>query len=214
MEKRFKLFIYASILLFLAGCFSTKSPSLVDKSLTGEPLSPYAGAKAKIAVNDFELKTSGIDAEAGLALKEYFISILNSTKRFSIVTPLESDIIISVAIIEFIPENSGGKSGLAGGGSSASSFMGGLFGEVLNKANMQLNLRIIDRTSLEVLASRDIQSQLVERTGKRIKIPRDKVFKAGLSEYSGTPMGKVIYDCLVEAGRYIAQNIPLKYYKE
>ncbi|MDD5477425.1 MAG: CsgG/HfaB family protein [Candidatus Omnitrophica bacterium] len=212
MKKSLQLLGCAVTLLFLAGCFSTKAHSVLDKSLMGQPLSPYTGAHAKIALNDFELKTSGIDAQAGLALKEYLISILNTTKRFVVVVPQEADLIITVGVIEFIPESSGGKSGLAGGGSSASSFMGGLLGEVLNKANMQLSLRIIDRVSSTVLSSRDIQSQAVENPGKKTKTPRDKVFKAGLSEYAGKPMGKVIHDCLIEAGRYIAQNVPLSYY--
>ncbi|MCX5699264.1 MAG: hypothetical protein NTX01_06165 [Candidatus Omnitrophica bacterium] len=214
MKKGFKLLSYAVMLLFLSGCFSTKPHSVLDKTSTGEPLSPYLGVQAKIAVNDFELKTSGLDAQISLALKEYFVNILNSTKRFIIVSPQDADLIISVGIIEFVPENSGGKSGLAGGGSSASSFMGGLLGEVLNKANMQLSLRIIDRISSEVISSRDIQSQVVEYPGKKIKFPQDKVFRAGFSDYAGTPMGKVIYDCIIEAGRYVVQNVPLNYYKD
>lgn len=213
MKKSFQLFGCAVMLLSLAGCFSAKANSVLDNSLMGQPLSPYAGARAKIAVNDFELKTSGIDAQAALALKEYLITILNTTKRFLIAAPQEADLIINVGVIEFIPESSGGKSGLAGGGSSASSFMGGLLGEVLSKANMQLSLRIIDRAGSTVISSRDIQSQAVENPGKKIKTSRDKVFKAGLSEYAGKPMGKVIHDCLIEAGRYIAQNVPLSYYK-
>lgn len=214
MKKNFQLVSCAITLLFLAGCFSIKSHSVLDKSLPGEPLTPYSGAKVKIAVNDFELKTSGLDAQVGLALKEYFISILNNTKRFIIAPALEADLIISVAVIEFIPESSGGKSGSGGGGSSASSFMGGLLGEALNKANMQLSLRLIDRATSNIISSKDIQSQTVENPGKKIKTPHDKVFKAGLSEYAGTPMGKVIYDCLIEASRYIAQNVPLNYYKD
>ncbi|MFA5092752.1 MAG: hypothetical protein WC543_02250 [Candidatus Omnitrophota bacterium] len=211
--KRNFVLIFFVVVLSLTGCFSTKPHSVLDSSLMGQPITPYIGARAKIAVNDFELKTSGIDAATGLALKEYFISILNTTKRFVIVPPVEADLIISVAVIEFIPESSGGKNGLAGGGSSASSFMGGLLGEVLNKANMQLEVRIVEPVSSNVICSQDIQSQAVENPGKKIKTPHDKVFKAGLNDYAGKPMGKVIYDCLVEAGRYIAQNVPISYYK-
>ena len=202
------------MLLFLSGCFSTKPHSGLDKTLSGELSSPYVGEQAKIAVNDFELKTSGLNAQVSLALKEYLVNILNSSKRFVIVAPQDADLIISVEIVEFIPENSGGKSGLAGGGSSASSFMGGLLGEVLNKANMQLSLRIIDRATSEVIGSRDIQIQVVESPGKKIKFPQDKVFRLGLSDYAGTPMGKVIYDCLIEAGGYIVQNVPQNYYQK
>lgn len=213
MKKSFKLLSCVVLFLFLSGCFSTKPRSVLNKASAGELFSPYQGPEAKIAVNDFELKTSGVDAQVSLALKEYFVNILNNTKRFAVVAPQDADLIISVGIVEFIPENSGGKSGLAGGGSSASSFMGGLLGEVSNKATMQLSLRIIDRVSLAVIGSRDIQSQVVERSGKSIKFPQDKVFRAGLSDYVGTPMGKVFYDCIVEAGNYIVQNVPQAYYK-
>ena len=201
------------MLLFLSGCLWAKPQVVLDKASARELLNPYQGPQAKIAVNDFELKTSGIDAQDSLALKEYFVNILESTKRFAIVAPQDADLIISIGIVEFIPENSGGKSGLAGGGSSASSFMGGLLGEVLNKANMQLNLRIIDRASSAVISSRDIQSQVVENPAKRTKFLQDKAFREGLSDYAGTPMGKVIYDCIIEAGRFIVQNVPQNYYK-
>jgi len=199
--------------LFLSGCFWTKSHSVLDKAALGVLSSPYQGPQAKIAVNDFELKTSGVDAQVSLTLKEYFVSILNSTKRFTIVAPQDADLIISVGIVEFIPENSGGKSGLAGGGSSASSFMGGLLGEVLNKANMQLSLRIIDRASSEVIGSQDIQSQMVDRPGERIKFIQDKVIREGLSNYVGTPMEKVFYDCMLKAAQYIVENVPQNYYQ-
>ena len=184
------------------------------KYLEGDPLEGYSGPKAKIAVSDFELKTSGLNADVGGALKEYFISILNNTKRFVIVAPSDTDLIISVGVIEFVPENSGGKSGIAGGGSAASGFMGGLLGTPLNKATMQLSLRIVDRATSNVISSRDIQSQAVENPGNKVNTPRDKIFKTGLSEYAGAPMGKVIYECLLEAARYTALNVPLTYYKD
>ena len=214
MKKSFKLLGCLIISLSIAGCFSTKMHPAGSKYLAGEPLEGYSGPKAKIAVSDFELKTSGLNAELGQALKEYLISILNNTKRFEIVAPSETDLIISVGIIEFVPENSGGKSGVAGGGSAASSFMGGLLGTPLNKANMQLSLRIVERATSNVISSKDIQSQAVENPGNKINTPHDKIFKAGLSEYAGTPMGKVIYECLLEAARYIALNVPQTYYKD
>ncbi|MDD5130056.1 MAG: CsgG/HfaB family protein [Candidatus Omnitrophica bacterium] len=213
MEKSFKLLSVVVILLFLGGCFSTKSHSALNKTPAKELLEPYQGPQAKISINDFELKTSGADAQVSLALKEYLVSVLHRTKRFTIVAPQEADLIINVGIVEFIPENSGGKSGLAGGGSSASGFMGGLLGEVLNKANMQLSLRIIDRVTSAVISSRDIQSQVVEHPGKKIKFPQDKAFRNGFTNYVDTPMGKVIYDCIIEAGSFIVQNVPQNYYK-
>jgi curli biogenesis system outer membrane secretion channel CsgG len=212
MKNFFKIFCGVALVLTLSGCLWTKPHSVSGKITTKQLLSPYQGPEAKIAVNDFELKTAGVDVQVSLALKEYLVNILSNTKRFIIVPPQDADLIISVGIIEFVPENSGGKSGLAGGGSSASGFMGGLLGEVLNKANMQLSLRIIDRATLALISSRDIQSQVVGNSGKKIKFPQDKVFRAGLSNYAGTPMGKVIYDCIIQAASYIVQNVPQNYY--
>ena len=212
VERNFRLFVFVAI-LFLAGCFSTKPHIQLDKSLTGEVLGSYSGRKAKLAVSDFELKTSGANAEVGLALKDAFISILNNTQRFLIVSLQEADLIINVDINEFVPESSGGKSGIGGGGSGRNSFMGGLLGRTLSKSNMQLGLRIIDHASLSVITNRDIYSQASQIPGKKIKIPHVMVFKAGLNTYAGTLMGKVIYDCLFEAARYIAQQVPLNYYK-
>lgn len=214
MKKSIKLLSCAVMLLVFSGCFSSKPLSVLSKTSTGELSGKYQGREAKIAVNDFELKTFGVEAQVSSALKEYFVNVLSSTKRFAIVAPQDADLIISIGIVEFIPENSGGKSGLAGGGSSASSFMGGLLGETLNKANMQLSLQIIDRVSSEVISSRDIQSQVVERPREKIRFPTDKVFKAGLGDYVGTPMGKVLYDCIIEAAQYIVQNVPQSYYKK
>ena len=212
VERNFRLFVCA-VILFMTGCFSTKPHAQLDKSLTGQPLGRYSGSKAKIAVSDFELKTSGVNAEAGAALKDAFISILNNTQRFLTVGQQEADLIISVQINEFVPESSGGKSGVGGGGSGQGNFMGGLLGPPLNKANMQLSVRIIDHISSSIISSRDIHSQAAQSPGKKIKAPHGMVFKAGLAAYAGTPMGKVIYDCLVESARYIAQNTPLNYYR-
>jgi len=214
MNKLLKPVIYIIVSFSALGCFSPRPHAIPDKTLTGESSSPYSGPQAKIAVNDFELKTSALDAETGLALKEYFINILNTTRRFSIVTPQDADLIISIGVIEFVPENSGGKAGFAGGGSSLSGFMGGLLGEDLNRANMQLSVRIVDKATSNIISSRDIQSQAQENVGKKTETPYDKVFKTGLSQYASAPMGNVIHDCLTEATRYIAQNIPVDYYKE
>ncbi|MCX5693795.1 MAG: hypothetical protein NT014_01480 [Candidatus Omnitrophica bacterium] len=213
MKNGLKLLSGIVILLSLSGCFSSKPHSVLDKNSVGDLSDSYRGPQVKISVNDFELKTSSADVQVSAALKEYLVNILNRTKRFMLVAPQEADIIISIGIEEFVPENSGGKSGLAGGGSSASGFMGGLLGEVLNKANMQLSLKIIDRATSEVINSRDIQSQVVEHPGKKIKFPQDRAFRSGFSHYVDTPMGKVIYDCIIEAGRFIVQNVPQNYYK-
>jgi len=214
MKRNLKLIACLVACLLVSGCFSAGGLFGVSRSLPDDPLEGYSGPKCRIAVSDFELKTSGLNINTGQALKEYFISILNNTGRFTIVAPSDTELIISAGVVEFVPENSGGKSGLAGGGSAASGFMGGLLGTPLNKATMQLNLRIADRATSNVISSRDIQSQAVENPGSKTETPHDKFFKAGLSEYAGTPMGKVIYECLLEAARYVVLNVPQTYYKD
>ena len=213
MKKIFRYLACFSVLFLFTGCFGAAKQGLSNKNFLGDALTPYSGPKAKITVSDFELKTAGLDEATGLALKEYFVSILEGTQRFIVVTPQDVDLIISVAVEEFVPESSGGKSGVAGGGSSARSFMGGLLGELPNTANMELSLRIVDRASSNVLNSRNIQSQAAQALKGKTKTLNDRVFKAGLSEYIGTPMGKVIQDCLMEGARYIAQNVGQEYYK-
>ncbi|MDD5115588.1 MAG: hypothetical protein PHW98_00785 [Candidatus Omnitrophica bacterium] len=214
MKKSFKLFGCFVASLLISGCFSSGTIPAGGRNLPQDPLKRYSGHKARIAVSDFESKTSGLNTEVSQALKEYLVSILTSTGRFVIVPPSETELIVSVGIIEFVPENSGGKSGIAGGGSAASGFMGGLLGTALNKATMQLSLRIIERGSSSIISSRDIQSQAVENPGNRIRTPRNKFFRGTLSEYAGTPMGKVIYECLLETARYIVLNVPQDYYKD
>jgi curli biogenesis system outer membrane secretion channel CsgG len=214
MRKNFKLLSCVIAVTVMSGCVSTK-PHLAQAKLPGgELLVSYQGPQAKIAVGDFELKTAGIEPQVSAAMKEYLVSVLTATKRFVMVAPQEADLVINVGVIEFVPENSGGKAGLGGGGSSGSGFMGGLLGEVLNKANLQLNLRIIERATSTVLASRDIQSQVVEHPGEKIRFNPDKAFRASLSDYAATPMGKVIYDCIIDSGLFIVQSVPENYYRE
>jgi len=211
MIKSFKLFNAIILSLFLAGCFTSRGR---DSKGQAADLNHYTGPKARVTVSDFELKTSGVYAPVSLSLKEYFVTVLNETHHFEIVGPQDADLIISVEVIEFIPESSGGKSGSGGGGSSVSSFMGGLLGEALNKAKMQLRLRIIDRVSSNIINSKVIQNQAIENPGeKELYMPHDRIFKTGLNEFVGTPMSKVIHDCIHEAGFFAVQNIPNNYYK-
>lgn len=213
MKRRLKLFCGAAIFLFLAGCSSTSSSALLEKNASEEFSGHYTGLKAKIAVSDFELKTSGINTDIGAALKESFTGVLNNTQHFLIVPAPEAELIISIQVNEFVPEGSGGKSGVGGGGSSPGNFMGGLLGPPLAKANMRLALRIIDPATSTAISSRDIYSQATQMPGQKTKNSHGMVFKGVLSVYTGTPMGKVIYDCFNEAAHYTVQNIPVNYYK-
>jgi curli biogenesis system outer membrane secretion channel CsgG len=210
-----KKFVFYVLLFFvITGCAASKERPKMDQTLLGQPLGSYVGPKAKVAVTDFEIKTAGANKDTGASLREIFINALAQSNRFKIVPQDQADLIVNISVIEFDPEASGGKAGFAGGGSSGGSFMGGLLGASLNKANMGLDLRLADKSNSAVISQKIIRAQasvLLKNRGK--ELPRWLVLKNGLAVYAGTPMDTVIHDCIIEGLRYLAQNVPLDYYK-
>lgn len=214
MTKTIKLIFLASVLTFGAGCISSKARPQLDNTFIGQPLEHYSGPKAKVTLTDFEIKTPAATKDEGVALREAFLSVLEGSGRFTVVPAQEADLVINVAVVEFNPEAAGGKLGLGGGGSAGSSFMGGLLGVSLNRASMGLDLRIIERASSKVINKRVIRSLSTETPATKDKeLSKKLVLRNGLSRYKDGPMGKVIQDGIVESARYLAQNIPLEYYK-
>jgi curli biogenesis system outer membrane secretion channel CsgG len=125
-----------------------------------------------------------------------------------------ADLIITATISEFEPQASGGRAGVGGGGGAGSGVLGGLLGAALNKAHMVLDIRIVDTSTSEVLATRPVQGQASDVAG----VIKGGFFgslglAAGLSAYANTPMEKAIRICIIEAVRYISQTIPANYYK-
>lgn len=207
--------VFCFLLVFaLIGCAANKERPKIDQTFVGQPLENYVGPKAKVAVTDFEMKTAGASKDTGSALRDIFINALVQSNRFIIVAQAEADLIVNISVTRFDPEASGGKAGLAGGGSWGGSFMGGLLGVSLNKANMGLELRLADKTNSAVISQKTIRAQasaLLKNRGQ--ELPRWLVLKNGLSVYAGTPMDTVIHDCIIEGLRYLAKNVPLEYYK-
>jgi len=214
MKLTIKLTFCAFLVFSVVGCASNKARPKIDQTLLGQPLEDYVGPKVKAAVTDFEVKTAGATKETASELRDIFINALAQSNRFIVVDQDKADLIVNISVIEFEPEASGGKAGYAGGGSWGGSFMGGLLGASLNRANMGLELRIADKSNSEVISQKIIRaqaSQLLKNRGK--ELPRWLVLKNGLSVYTGTPMDTVIHDCIIEGLRYLAQNVPLSYYK-
>jgi len=214
MRSGTKFAFYFLLMLSVIGCAANKERPKIDQTFVGQPLENYVGPKAKVAVTDFEVKTAGADKDTASALRDIFINALVQSNRFIIVALAEADLIVNISVIEFDPEASGGKAGFAGGGSWGGSFMGGLLGVSVNKANMGLELRLADKTNSAVISQKVIRAKasvLLKNRGK--ELPRWLVLKNGLSVYTGTPMDTVIHDCIIEGLRYLAQNVPLVYYK-
>jgi len=155
------------------------------------PLPEYSGPKAKIAIADFDIGNSRADKDTVANLTKVFSAALTNSNRFRVVEAKSADLIINVVIIEFIPEASGGRSGVGGGGGAKSSALPALLGNgSSNKARIAIDMRITDAASLKTIA-----------TG---------VIKAQAQDASMEGATKI---CVEEAMRYIWQVVPQVYYK-
>lgn len=209
------------------------------------PLPVYSGPRARLAVADFEVKASKATAQIGSGLREMLLAALVNSGRFSIaqqqslsaimqeqeLAKLEAtggnnnqqktkvkaaDIVITAIVAEFEPQASGGSAGIGGGGGISSGMMGGLLGvELNNKAHMTMDIRIVDISTSEVLASTRIQGQASDVKGTFTGGSLGNwALGSGLSAYANTPMEKAMRICIIEAARYISGAIPLNYYQD
>jgi len=234
-------------LIALLGCASlqqiTQPTAQVDTTAGAQPLPPYSGPKARIAVADFEVKAAKATAEIGSGLREMLITALVNSNRFSVVERQAlsavmqeqelaasgaaaqgtgpkrgqiktADLIVTAAVTEFEPQASGGQAGIGGGGGVGSGILGGLLGAALNKAHMALDIRVIDASTSEVLAATRVQGQASDIAGGFMTgFLGSWALGGGLSVYANTPMEKAIRICIIEAVRYISNVVPANYYK-
>lgn len=244
MKKIFP-FICIFILLFcLEGCASLTQPTAqVDNDAGAQPLPPYSGPKARIAVASFDVKAAKATGEIGSGLREMLVTALVNSNRFSVVERQElsavmqeqelatsgaaqagagpqrgkiktADLIVTAAVTEFEPQASGGAAGIGGGGGVGSGVLGGLLGAAMNKSHMAMDIRIIDASTSEILASTRVQGQATDVAGGfMMGFMGSWALGGGLSAYANTPMEKAIRICIIEAVRYISQTIPANYYK-
>jgi len=235
---------YWLLVIGLAGCASLGEPTAcVDTSAGAQPFPPYSGPRARIAVADFDVKAARATYAIGSGLREMLVTALVNSSRFSVLERQAlaavmqeqelsasgaaqagggaqrgqiktADLIISAAVTEFEPQASGGSAGIGGGGGVGSGILGGLLGASMNKAHMALDLRIIDASTSEVLASTRVQGQASDVGGAIMAgFLGGWGLGGGLSMYSNTPMEKAIRVCIIEAVRYIMQVVPVNYYK-
>lgn len=234
-------FFLTSALLCHAQLF--KPTAQVDNNAGTSGMAQYSGPKARIAVADFEVKAAKATGEIGTGLKEMLTTALMNSNRFSVVERQvlkalmqeqelaasgaavqdqggaqrgkikTADLIITAAVTEFEPNTSGGSAGIGGGG-RAKGFLGGMLGGSLNKAHMAMDIRIVDTSTSEVLATTRVQGQATDAEGGiGIGFLGNFGLGAGLSGYSKTPMEKAIRVCIIEAVKYISQSVPANYYK-
>jgi len=244
MKGLLRFFIRVLCPVILVGCASMTQPTAqVDNTAGAQPLPPYSGPRARVAVADFDVKAAKATFEIGSGLREMLVTALINSNRFSVVERqvLEAvmkeqelaisgaaqsgsgptrgqiktaDIIVTAAVTEFEPQASGGSAGIGGGGSVGSGILGGLLGAALNKAHMALDIRIVDTSTSEVLAATRVQGQATDVAGGFMAgFLGSWGLGGGLSAYANTPMEKAIRVCIIEAVRYISQVIPPPYYK-
>lgn len=221
----------------------TQPTAQVDNNAGAAALPPYSGPKARIAIADFDVKAAKAGGEIGSGLREMLVTAMVNSNRFSVVERQAlnalmqeqelassgaaqqgtgpkrgnirtADLIVSAAVTEFEPQASGGSAGIGGGGGVGSGILGGLLGAAMNKAHMALDLRIIDSSTSEILASARVQGQATDVAGGFMAgFFGGWALGGGLSMYANTPMEKAIRICIIEAVRYISQTIPANYYK-
>lgn len=231
----------------LTGCASLQHimqpTAQVDSTVGVQPLPPYSGPKARIAIANFKVKAAKAGGEIGSGLREMLITALINSNRFSVVerqvldavmkeqelsasgaadeaSKVErgrirtADLIITAAVTEFEPQASGGRAGVGGGGGVGSGVLGALLGGTLNKAHMALDIRLIDTSTSEILAATRVQGQASDISGAIMAgFLGSWGIGGGLSTYANTPMEKAIRVCIIEAVKYIAQGTPPSYYK-
>jgi curli biogenesis system outer membrane secretion channel CsgG len=215
----------------------------VDNTAGVASLPPYSGPKARIAVADFEVKAAKASGEIGSGLRDMMVTALVNSNRFRVVERQvlnaimqeqelsvsgaaqpdsglkrgqikTADLIVTAAVTEFEPQASGGSGGIGGGGGVGSGILGGLLGASLNKAQMALDLRIIDTSTSEVLAATRVQGQASDIAGGIMAgFFGSWSLGAGLGVYANTPMEKAIRICIIEGVRYLSQTVPANYYK-
>lgn len=199
MKKNILVIFCFLLVLTLTGCASLDAllqpTASVDNNAGAQPLPPYSGPKARIAVADFDVKAAKAGGEIGSGLREMLVTALINSNRFSVVErqalaavmqeqELSSsgaaqtteggpqrgkiktaDLIVTAAVTEFEPQASGGRAGIGGGGGVGSGVLGGLLGASLNKAHMALDIRIVDTSTSEVLAATRVQGQASDVAG-------------------------------------------------
>ena len=178
------------------GCDSMMQPTAsVDNNAGAQPLPPYSGPKARIAVADFDVKAAKATGEIGSGLREMLVTALVNSNRFSVVERQAldavmqeqelsasgaaeqgkggpqrgkiktADLVITAAVTEFEPQASGGAAGIGGGGGIGSGILGGLLGATMNKAHMALDIRIVDTSTSEVITATRVQGQASDIAG-------------------------------------------------
>jgi curli biogenesis system outer membrane secretion channel CsgG len=217
------VFFLLAAAVTLSGCASAPRPAIQADNAGTPGLPPYTGPRARISVTGFDVKATKAGASVSAGLREMLVNALVNSNRFRVTQPQNPpadakeerpDLLITVSVVEFEPQASGGAAGVGGGGGVGSGILGGLLGSTLNKAHMGMDIRIIDASTSAVLAQTRVQGQASDMAGGFMAgFFGGWQLAPGLAAYANTPMEKAIRICTIEAVRYVWQTIPASYFK-
>jgi curli biogenesis system outer membrane secretion channel CsgG len=242
--KKWIMVTMLCLMLPSLGCAGLQPTAQVDNNAGTQAMPPYNGPRAKIAVANFDVKAARAYGEIGSGLREMLVTALVNSNRFRVVERQvldavmqeqqlgasgaaasgqnsaqrgqikTADIIITAAVTEFEPQATGGGGGLGAGGTVGGTLIGAILGGSMNKAHMALDIRIIDTSTSEILASTRVQGQATDVSGGIFGgFLGSTALGVGLGGYANTPMEKAIRVCIIEAVKYIAQTTPANYFK-
>ncbi len=230
MGRYFKILVFGLSIWMLSGCAVTKKDIRYDRQHPGGTAIPvYSGPRARVVIGDLEVKAPKAASQVGVGLRSMLAAAFVSSGRFTLVDPQalgaqsvekdasqkakSADVVVMIALDEFEPEASGGRSGIGGGGGVSSGILGGLLGTPVSKAHATLSIRIIDAFTSEVLASGRVEGQAFDTAEAINSVPDKIALGSGLSSYANTPMEKAIRIMIAEAVKYVSTAIPGSYYK-
>ena len=237
------VFVVAAFISLVCVAYAQPQPTAqVDNNAGTAAMPPYSGPKARIAVSDFDVKAAKAGGEIGTGLREMLVTALMNSNRFRVVERQvlnalmqeqelaasgaaqaggvqrgqikTADLMVTAAVTEFEPEATGGAAGFGGGGKVGRGILGAVLGGSMNKAHMALDIRILDTSTSEILAATRVQGQATDMQGGLMAgFLGSFGLGAGLSGYANTPMEKAIRVCIIEAVKYISQQVPANYFK-
>ncbi|MFA6383741.1 MAG: CsgG/HfaB family protein [Candidatus Omnitrophota bacterium] len=239
----FAVYLAAAFVFQARAAYAQPQPAAqVDNNAGTAAMPPYSGPKARISVADFDVKAARAGGEIGTGLREMLVTALMNSNRFRVLERQvlkalmqeqelsasgaaqaggvqrgqirTADIMVTAAVTEFEPEATGGAAGLGGGGKIGGGILGAVLGGSVNKAHMAMDIRILDTSTSEILAATRVQGQATDtRGGLAAGFLGSFGLGGGLSGYANTPMEKAIRVCIIEAVKYISQQVPADYFK-
>lgn len=223
------------LLLALVGLLSSCAPSagITTQTETLPELEPYAGAKAKIVLGEFDCKVNNCSSGVGRGIADAMITTMVLANRFVVVEQADNlgvltaelnvtgeadafqgaDLAVIGNITQFEPNASG---------NDASGGIGRIFGTRLGvfggqqTATATIDIRLVDIKSRTIITASRITGEATSvamgADGRLGSIFRGAV-GGTFSQYENTPMETALQKMVINAVNDLGAKIPQEYYK-